>query len=61
MAKSRVARVSEDYARILRNGHSDFIKTVGKPVSLIEYTRLLAHARDIPTNFKRKPKDISLF
>lgn len=60
-SKSVSERISKDYARMLRRGHADFIKTAGKPVSLIEYTRLLAHARDIPTNFKRKPRDISLF
>ena len=60
-SKSVSERISKDYARMLRRGHSDFINSVGKPVSLIEYTRLLAHVRDIPTRFKKKPNDISLF
>jgi hypothetical protein len=54
MAKSRVTRVNEGYARMLRTGHASFCRDTGKNISFLEFTKLLAQANRIPTRVKKK-------
>lgn len=56
MTRSRVTRLSDEYAALLKRNHEAFNRNSRKPVSLVEYTKLLVHANDVPVGLKKKQR-----